>query len=707
MKYFNRDLSWVEFNARILNEGIRKDNPLLERIKFLSIVGTNFDEFFQVRVASIKRQIAVSDDIDISGEKYSEILKRISGRSHEILETQAVELQNALDELAENGIKYVKAENFSEAQKAFTQNLFQREIFPLLTPLRTDSAFPHIPGKEIFAAFELSMISGIHATVSTSGKKCTAFVQIPKIIDRIVWIPNEAKSTERTFTLLDDIIMEFGTKLFPGFSVEGSILFSIDRDADSNVDEESGDFVGAMEEVIASRQSSFAVRLMVTGGGKLREYLKSNLQLSDEDVYETDKGAKILRPECLTSLCDNSTFAYSTSSMNSAKKLFFPPWKNFNPLKKSEKSIWENIKEGDRLLNLPYESFDPVLKLLSDASEDGKTLAIKMTLYRTEKNSEIVKSLIRAARNGKQVTVFVELKARFDEQRNISWASQLEKAGAIVIYGIVNLKVHGKAMMIVRRETDGIRRYVHLSTGNYNSKTAKIYSDVALLTANPDIANDVTLFFNMISGYSAIQTMSKIAIAPINLKSKLLSLIKREAENSTPENPGMIVAKMNALGHEEIIEALYEASRKGVKVMLNVRGICQLVPNVDGQSENIKVVSIVGRYLEHSRIIYFKNSGNEEIYLSSADWMPRNLDRRVELLFPITDKACFNELKSNLMSYFDDNTHSSILNSDGSWIRYREREGDWVSAQERMYEKSKKKNETAKKAGAEFIVRRK
>ena len=374
---------------------------------------------------------------------------------------------------------------------------------------------------------------------------------------------------------------------------------------------------------------------------------------------------------------------------------------------KSEKSIWENIKERDRLLNLPYESFEPVVKLLGEASEDGKTLAIKMTLYRTEKNSEIVKSLIRAARNGKQVTVFVELKARFDEQRNISWASQLEKAGAIVIYGIVNLKVHGKAMMIVRKETDGIRRYVHLSTGNYNSKTAKTYSDVALLTANPDIANDVTLFFNMISGYSAIQTMSKIAIAPINLKSRLLSLIKREAENSTPENPGMIVAKMNALGHEEIIEALYEASRKGVKVMLNVRGICQLVPNVEGQSENIKVVSIVGRYLEHSRIIYFKNSGNEEIYLSSADWMPRNLDRRVELLFPITDKRCFNELKSNLMSYFDDNTHSSILNSDGTWIRYREGAGEWVSAQERMYETSKKKNETAKNAGAEFVVRRK
>ena len=708
MRYFNRDLSWVEFNARILDEGTRKDNPLLERIKFLSIVGTNFAEFFQVRVASLKRQSAISDDIDISGEKLSEVLRKISERSHEIMKAQGLELKSALEELSENGVTYVKEADFSEAQEAFVQNLFQKEIFPLLTPLRTDSDFPHIPGKEIFAAFELSVIAGIHTSIPLSAKNFIAFVQIPKGLDRIVWIPNESKTNERTFTLLDDIVLKFGTKLFPGFSVDGSILFSIDRDADSNVDEESGDFVGAMEEVIASRQSSFAVRLMVAGGNKkLTEFLKTNLELTDGDIYETEKEPMMLRPECLLDICDNSTFAYSTSSLNSAKKLFFPPWKNFNPLKKSEKSIWENIKERDRLLNLPYESFEPVVKLLSEASEDGKTLAIKMTLYRTEKNSEIVKSLIRAARNGKQVTVFVELKARFDEQRNISWASQLEKAGAIVIYGIVNLKVHGKAMMIVRKETDGIRRYVHLSTGNYNSKTAKTYSDVALLTANADIANDVTLFFNMISGYSAIQTMSKIAIAPINLKSRLLSLIKREAENSTPENPGMIVAKMNALGHEEIIEALYEASRKGVKVMLNVRGICQLVPNVEGQSENIKVVSIVGRYLEHSRIIYFKNSGNEEIYLSSADWMPRNLDRRVELLFPITDKSCFNELKSNLMSYFDDNTHSSILNSDGTWIRYREGAGEWVSAQERMYETSKKKNETAKNAGAEFVVRRK
>ncbi|MCR5124791.1 MAG: polyphosphate kinase 1 [Treponema sp.] len=707
MKYFNRDISWVEFNARILNEGMRKDNPLLERLKFLSIVGTNFDEFFQVRVASLKRQISISDEIDISGDKFSEIMQKISERSHEIIGTQYRELQFVLDELSENGIRYVKANSMSDSQKTFAQNYFQREIFPLLTPLRTDSAFPHIPGKEIFAAFELSVIEGIHTNIASS-KNCIALVQVPKILDRIVWLPTEDASSGRTFTLLDDIIIEFGTQLFPGFSVDGTILFSIDRDADLMVDEESGDFVGAMEEVIASRQNSFAVRLLISGdSSKLQNFLQTNLELSDIDVYEIEQKPGILRPDCLISLCDNSTFAFSTESMNSAKKLFFPTWKNFNPFKKSEKSIWDYIKERDRILNLPYESFDPVLKLLSGASDDGKTLAIKMTLYRTEKNSEIVKSLIRAARNGKQVTVFVELKARFDEQRNISWASQLEKAGAIVIYGIVNLKVHGKAMMIIRKENDGIRRYVHLSTGNYNAKTAKTYSDMALMTTNAEIANDVTLFFNLISGYSAIQTMSKIAIAPVNLKSKLISLIKREAENSTKENPGMIVAKMNSLGHEEIIDALYEASRKGVKIYLNVRGICQLVPNVENQSENIKVVSIVGRYLEHARIMYFKNSGNEELYLSSADWMPRNLDRRVELLFPISDKKCFEEIKENLMTYFEDNTHSSILNSDGTWIRYREQTGTWISAQEKMYERSQKKNETAKKEGATFIVRRK
>lgn len=702
MKYFNRDLSWVEFNARILNEGTRKDNPLLERIKYLGIVSTNFDEFFEVRVASMKRQLSVSDDIDISGEKISVILKKISERSHKITEMLYEELKKDIkEELPKIGINYVSAENFNEKQRAFSKNFFENDIFPLLTPLKADENIHHIQGKEIFIAFEIKLISGVQAEKNLllsiqnneKNKNFISFVQIPQSLERIVWVPSE---NGKSFTFIDDIILEFGTKLFPGFSVESSTIFSIDRDADMGVDEESSEFIEAMENVIASRHNSFAVRLLCSKSSEKNEnlisYLKQNLNLKEDDIYRIDGP---IHPEDLNVIEDK----------NENQTAIFPQWKNFNPLKKSDKSIWELFALRDRLLFLPYESFDPVVKLLETASEDQKTLAIKMTLYRTEKNSAIVKALIRAAQNGKQVTVFVELKARFNEEENISWANKLEKAGAIVIFGIVNLKVHGKAMMIIRKENDRIRRYVHLSTGNYNAKTAKIYSDVALFTTNPEIATDITLFFNLISGYSALQTMNKIAVAPVNLKTKLLSMIKREAESSTPENPGMIVAKMNALGHEEIIDALYEASQKGVKILLNVRGICQLVPTVKNQSENIKVVSVVGRYLEHSRIIYFKNSGNEEIYLSSADWMPRNLDKRVELLFPVTDQNCFMELKENLMRYFEQDPHSSLLTNNGEWITNNKSQK--MSVQEEMYEKYKEQNEIAKKKKIEFEVRRK
>lgn len=702
MKYFNRDLSWVEFNARILNEGTRKDNPLLERIKYLGIVSTNFDEFFEVRVASMKRQLSVSDDIDISGEKISVILKKISERSHKITEMLYEELKKDIkEELPKIGINYVSAENFNEKQRAFSKNFFENDIFPLLTPLKADENIHHIQGKEIFIAFEIKLISGVQAEKNLllsiqnneKNKNFISFVQIPQSLERIVWVPSE---NGKSFTFIDDIILEFGTKLFPGFSVESSMIFSIDRDADMGVDEESSEFIEAMENVIASRHNSFAVRLLCSKSSEKNEnlisYLKQNLNLKEDDIYRIDGP---IHPEDLNVIEDK----------NENQTAIFPQWKNFNPLKKSDKSIWELFALRDRLLFLPYESFDPVVKLLETASEDQKTLAIKMTLYRTEKNSAIVKALIRAAQNGKQVTVFVELKARFNEEENISWANKLEKAGAIVIFGIVNLKVHGKAIMIIRKENDRIRRYVHLSTGNYNAKTAKIYSDVALFTTNPEIATDITLFFNLISGYSALQTMNKIAVAPVNLKTKLLSMIKREAESSTPENPGMIVAKMNALGHEEIIDALYEASQKGVKILLNVRGICQLVPTVKNQSENIKVVSVVGRYLEHSRIIYFKNSGNEEIYLSSADWMPRNLDKRVELLFPVTEPNCFLELKENLMKYFENDSHSSLLTNNGEWITNNKSQK--MSVQEEMYEKYKEQNEIAKKKKIEFEVRRK
>ena len=360
------------------------------------------------------------------------------------------------------------------------------------------------------------------------------------------------------------------------------------------------------------------------------------------------------------------------------------------------------------LLHVPYESYEPVIKFLNDAAEDENVLAIKMTLYRTGNASPIVKALEKAAQNGKQVTAFVELKARFDEGRNLNWASELEKSGVIVVYGVVGLKVHAKMLLVIRRESDGLRRYVHLSTGNYNSKTARIYSDMSVFTSNVDIANDATTFFNTISGYSQFLNLKHLSMAPVNLKSRLLSLIEREIRLSTPEKPGLIMAKMNALGHESIIKSLYRASRACVKVLLNVRGICMLVPGVKDLSENIRVVSIVGRYLEHSRVFYFQNGGSEEIYLSSADWMPRNLDRRVELMFPILDADVFKIVKETLRVYFDDNCRSHTLSSSGKWKANKPAKKETeVNAQEILQKKYRRQAELHKKQPKlDFVVRR-
>ena len=368
-----------------------------------------------------------------------------------------------------------------------------------------------------------------------------------------------------------------------------------------------------------------------------------------------------------------------------------------------DEPYWDTLKIQDKILHVPYESYEPVVKFLSDAAKDPDVLTIKMTLYRTGRDSPIISALEQAAQNGKQVIVLVELKARFDEERNIAWANELEQAGVTVIYGLVNLKVHAKILMVIRRESDTIRRYVHLSTGNYNARTAQIYSDAAIFTVNEEIANDITLFFNLISGYSALQTMKKIAIAPVNLKSRLISLIEREAETSVSENPGLIVAKLNAIGDEDVIDSLCEASKKGVKILLNVRGICRLNPAVS-EHKNIRVVSVVGRYLEHSRIIYFKNGGNEELFISSADWMNRNLERRVELLIPVTDSACFLELKDNLLRFFKDDTHAHELNGDGSWTSVK---GGTFSVQASLHEKYASRQRPEIEPASEFEVRRK
>ncbi len=725
-RLFNRELSWIEFNARVLDEACQGDVPLLERLRFLTIVSSNFDEFFMVRVAGLKAQCASNPEWqDLSGLTAREQLDRISSRVHELVARQyEVLLGEILPALAGEGLHYVSSGNYTQAQSRFLDAFFMSEVFPLLTPLRVgnDGSMPSIGNLRLHAAFLLKSniavptgplasfleTTGVLPTVGHQGSPeehpsegdaapfPLAIVQVPASIPRIVWIPGEDGQT--CFTLLDDVVLLYGQRLFPGFSVEESLLFKVARDADFAVDEDRDeDYIAAMQEVLVSRQSSFAVRLICTGDSpSILRYLKERMDFEDGDVYR------------VRGLIDLPTLA-DLANVEGFDRLRNPSWKNYWPVGlPADVPLWDELKRTDVLLHVPYESYEPVVRFINDAADDPSVLAMKMTLYRTSGDSPIVRALERAARAGKHVTVFVEIKARFDEARNIAWARRLEDVGVIVVYGIARLKVHAKILLVVRRETDGIRRYVHLSTGNYNDKTARFYVDMSLFTSNQEIANDATLFFNMISGYSAIMSTRRLVMAPIDLKPRLISLIEREIERTVPEHPGRIIAKMNSLADPEIIEALYCANRAGVRIQLNVRGICMLVPGVQGMSENITVVSVIDRFLEHTRIFWFENGGADELYLSSADWMPRNLDRRIELMFPILQENIRNEIRDVLLLYFADNRQSHFLRSDGSWVRRRPESGESpLRIQEVLHDAVKRRVELfEQEPQREFTVRR-
>lgn len=703
-RFFNRELSWLEFNARVLFQGLRKELPLLERLQFLSIVTSNFDEFFQVRVASVKRAISEDAKPDASGLSPKMVLTSISARAHQIIRTQQECLMSdILPSLAEKGLVYISPVQYNQQQTEYLQGVFKSEIYPLLTPLRTDmEAFPHIKNLSTYAAFLLKPIEGIkigsEELKGDDDKPRIAFVEIPGGVSNLFWLPVDDKKNKK-FALLQDVITTFGTSLFPGLTVEETMLFKVTRDADFAVDEDAGNnFIHAMEDVLIQRKSSFPVQITCNGTSEtILKFLMEKLELTSDDVYKIDR---IINPGDLMELRD----------ADETGKMSFEKWEHFYPADlPEEEPFWDSLKLHDKILHVPYESYDPVVKMIKDAADDDDVLAIKMTLYRTGRNSPIIDALERAAQRGKQVVVLVELKARFDEERNIAWANELEQAGVTVIYGLVNLKVHAKILMVIRRESDTIRRYVHLATGNYNPKTAKLYSDLSLFTANPQIANDATNFFNLVTGYSTLQQMNLLGMAPVTIKTRILSMIQREIERSTKDNPGLIIAKMNALTHEEVISALYKASQAGVRVLLNIRGICMLVPGVKGLSENIKVVSIVDRYLEHSRIFYFQNGGMPELYCSSADWMSRNLDRRIELMFPILDKDAFADVKSILDTYFADNTNAMELQSNGTWLAVeRGKKEDKFQAQQVLYSKYKKLDENRpKNIESQFEVRRK
>lgn len=716
--FFSRELSWLEFNARVLDEALQKDVPILERLKFLTIVSSNFDEFFMVRVASLKAQAKQNPDVrDASGLTAKEQLTLISKRVHELVKIQySCLVQEIIPSLAENGIVYVPLSQYTENQERYLESFFMNDVFPLLTPLKTSEAveFPTLSNLRLHIALLLKKTSfaldeSLSKFLANSGaitlldteKESEAIppiavVQIPSSLPRIVWLPTT--SNQKFFTLLDDVVQKFAYKLFSGFSIEEKLLFRIARDADFAVDEErDDDFIVALQEVLVSRQSSVPVRLVTNGfSPTILSFLCERMHLEHEDIYQLDG------PIDLATLVDLTT-------VEGFEHLRNPVWKHFWPIDLvPDAPLWDDLKRTDIFLQTPYQSWDPVARFIADAAEDSAVVAIKMTLYRTSGNSPIIKALERAARLGKHVTVFVELKARFDEEQNIGWTKRLENSGAIVVYGIARLKVHAKLCLIIRKEREGTKRYVHISTGNYNDRTAKVYSDISLFTANSDIANDAVLFFNMISGYSAILGMKSLAMAPVDLKSKLLFLIHREITRTVSEKPGMIVAKMNSLADPDVINSLYRASQAGVTIRLNVRGLCMLVPGVKGLSENISVVSIVDRYLEHSRIFWFANTGSDELYLSSADWMTRNFEKRIELLVPILQDSIKNKIRDLLFLYFEDNVKAHVLQSDGRWVRQTPKEGEKrFRVQEYLYETEKRKKALfEKEPPQEFIVRR-
>jgi len=693
--YFNRELSWLEFNARVLEEGLDHGNPLLERLNFLAIVSSNFDEFFMVRVAALKARARSGDMApDYSGLVPEELLGLISRRVREIGAKQYACLSHELlPALAAEGLVVMRPADYDPEARRWLEDYFSGQVAPALTPLAVPVPEEHGPPVDFPTTGNLRIHAAFLLRSPGDGAERVAIIQVPTNLGRFVRLP---LGESVRFALLDDLVMDFGHRLFPGYAVEERCLFKVTRDADIGVDEDrDDDFVAAMEEVLVNRQNSWPVRLAISADSEeLESRIAAALGLTEDDVYT------------LSGPIDLKGFM-ELVSLKGFDALRFRARNPASPfLLTEENSIWDEIRSRDLILHLPYESFQPVVEFVQSAASDPAVIAIKITLYRTSGDSPIVKALTQAARAGKQVTAVVELKARFDEERNIAWASRLEQAGAIVVFGAARLKVHAKAILVVRREEDGlVRRYVHLSTGNYNDRTARLYGDLSLFTANQTICAETGAFFNMITGLSALTELRHLSMAPFDLKHRLISMIDREAERSSPESPGLIAAKMNSLCDKELIDALYRASQAGVKVLLNVRGICQLVPGLKGVSDNVSVISVVGRYLEHARICYFRNGGAEELYMSSADWMPRNLEKRIELLFPVFGEEARERVYDTLMSYFLDNTKARSLGVSGHWHKVKQSEGEErFSAQDYFYEEGLKRRERDDVASEDKVI---
>ncbi len=671
--YENRELSWLKFNGRVLNEARDKSIPLLERLKFVSITSSNLDEFFMVRVASLKDMVhAEYKKRDIAGMTAAEQLLAINKDTRELVEVQYSTYNRSLLPLLKNhGIHILDShEELNEEQSAYVDTYFHENVYPVLTPMAVDASrpFPLIQNKSLNIA-ALLMKKG-------SKKEETEFatVQVPSVLTRLVPIP-ASEEGESVFILLEQIIERNIHQLFLNYDVLCAYPYRIMRNADLTIDEdEAEDLLKEIQKQLKKRQWGEVIRLEVEEkiDKRLLSILEEELHIAKEDIYKIP-GALDL------------TFLMKMYGLEGCDDLRYESYKPQRvPQIISGEDIFAQIRKGDILLHHPYQTFDPVVDFIRQAAVDPDVLAIKQTLYRVSGNSPIIASLAQAAENGKQVSVLVELKARFDEENNIVWAKKLEKAGCHVIYGLVGLKTHSKIALVVRREEDGIRRYVHLGTGNYNDSTAKLYTDCGMFTCSEAIGEDATAVFNMLSGYSEPLSWNKLVIAPLWLRNKFLKLIRREAKFAREGKKAFIKAKMNSLCDQEIIAALYEASAAGVKIELVVRGICCLKVGIEGVSENISVRSIVGNFLEHSRIFYFHNDGQEEIYMGSADWMPRNLDRRVEILFPVEDKGLMEQVKHILEVQLEDNVKSHILQADNTYEKIDKRGKKLVNAQEQF-----------------------
>lgn len=665
--FYNRELSWLKFNLRVLKEAMVKDTPLLERLKFIAISASNLDEFFMVRVASLWSNFDSGvEKRDASGMSVHEQLVAISQAAHEQVRTQTKSLIALMAEMDAVKLHFRRVKDLSELGKDWLEEYYREVVFPVLTPMAVDASrpFPFLANKTLNLAVELIKADGEHSM---------GLIQVPSVLDRIVEVEPEGK---RTFVFLEDIIASHCHDLFKGCHILDMVSFRVTRDSDLDLEEDdSVDLMKEVEESLRKRKRGAAVRLEIfkTNNNRIKKFLEENLDVTEMEVYEINGP---LDPTCF----------FKFIGMKGMWPWLYEPFVPQRPLELPDDSdLFAAIRANDILLHHPYESFDPVVKLVSDAADDPQVLAIKQTLYRVSGNSPIVAALARAAENGKQVTVLVELKARFDEENNILWARRLEKAGCHVIYGLVGLKTHAKIILIVRKEDNGIKRYLHLGTGNYNDSTAKLYTDLGLMTANDEFGSDASAFFNLLSGYSEPPVWNKLVMAPLGLREKIYALIDNEIAMVRSGREGHIIAKMNSLIDQPVIQKLYEASAAGVHIDLIVRGICGLRTGIEGISDNITVRSIVGRQLEHSRIFWFANGGEEQLYLSSADWMPRNLNDRVELFFPVETEEHIRRIKALLDLYLRDNVGAHMMQSNGSYRRVRNKL-EPVSAQSTLYE---------------------